>query len=143
MNGYSSQQEQSLCQHEATEPFYSSSDGPTQQIRSAQSGVSPYLMPQQQAAIGTTAPTGNLMPITPLTQPAPITLSSTEFFNGYLRTQIGKRVRVEFLVGTNTSTDRVGTLLGVGANYILLRPSDSDDVEVCDFFSIKFVTIYH
>lgn len=64
------------------------------------------------------------------------------YTQGYLQTQIGKRVRVEFLVGTNIQTDRVGTLIGVGISYILLRPSDSDDILLCDIYSIKFVTVY-
>ncbi len=79
-------------------------------------------------------------PITPTTQPEPLTMSSTEYLNGFLRTQIGRKVRVEFLIGTGTLLDRTGTLVGVGANYINLRLIESDDVMTCDFFSIKFIT---
>ncbi len=93
-------------------------------------------MPQQ----GQTVTQSDLAPITPTTQPEPLTLSSTEYLNGFLRTQIGRRVRVEFLIGTGTLLDRTGTLVGVGANYINLRLIESDDVMTCDFFSIKFVT---
>lgn len=82
----------------------------------------------------------DLMPITPTTQPEPLTLTSTEYLNGFLRTQIGRRVRVEFLIGTGTLLDRTGTLVGVGANYINLKLIASDDVMTCDFFSIKFIT---
>ena len=71
----------------------------------------------------------------------PITLASTLYTPGFLRTAIGKRMRVEFLIGTNTITDRTGTLVSVGASYILLRPIDSDDIVMCDIYSIKFVTI--
>lgn len=81
-----------------------------------------------------------LAPITPTTQPEPLTLSSVEYLNGFLRTQIGRRVRVEFLIGTGTLLDRTGTLIGVGANYINLRLIESDDIMTCDFFSIKFIT---
>lgn len=91
----------------------------------------------------TPATTGQLMPITDLTQPAPMTAESTEFLNGFLRTQIGKRVRIDFLVGTNTFLDRSGLLLAVGANYILLREANTDDILACDFFNIKFVTVYY
>ena len=91
----------------------------------------------------TTAPAAQTMPITDTTQPAPMTVNSVEFLNGFLRTQIGRRVRVEFLVGTNTFTDKSGLLIGVGANYILLREAESDDILTCDFFNIKFVTIYY
>ena len=107
--------------------------GGTQQPEAGMGAVTP----------STPATTGQLMPITDLTQPAPMTAESTEFLNGFLRTQIGKRVRVDFLVGTNTFLDRSGLLLGVGANYILLREASTDDLLVCDFFNIKFVTIFY
>ena len=71
----------------------------------------------------------------------PVTVESTLFTPGFLRTQIGRRMRVEFLLGTNLLTDRTGTLIAVGASYILLRPIDSDDLVMCDIYSIKFVTI--
>lgn len=71
----------------------------------------------------------------------PTTVESPLFTPGFLRTQIGRRVRVEFLIGTNNLTDRTGTLVAVGASYILIRPIDSDDLMMCDIYSIKFVTI--
>ncbi len=71
----------------------------------------------------------------------PVTVESTLFTPGFLRTQIGRRIRVEFLLGTNLLTDRTGTLVAVGASYILLRPIDSDDLMMCDIYSIKFATI--
>ncbi len=70
------------------------------------------------------------------------TLDSTQFLNGYLITQIGKDVTVEFLFGTGTLSDRTGNLLAVGANYIVLRELGSNNLLVCDFFSIKIVRIY-
>lgn len=71
----------------------------------------------------------------------PATVENTLFTAGFLRTQIGRRVRVEFLLGTNLLTDRTGTLVAVGASYIILRPVDSDDLIMCDIYSIRFVTI--
>lgn len=77
--------------------------------------------------------------------PAPVTLESSLFTPGFLRTQIGKLMRVEFLVGTNGLTDRTGTLIAVGASYILLRLVSGDlnagNTMMCDIYSIKFVTI--
>lgn len=84
----------------------------------------------------------NLMPITPLTEPMPQTMQNVMFLNAALRTQIGKRITVSFLIGTNTFVYRTGTLLSVGANYILLLETDTDDLVFCDFFTIKFVRIY-
>lgn len=86
-------------------------------------------------------PTGPAMNGTGQGAQVPVTVESTLFTPGFLRTQIGRRVRVEFLLGTNLLTDRTGTLVAVGASYILIRPVDSDDLMMCDIYSIKFVTI--
>lgn len=85
---------------------------------------------------------GLSMPITDLNQPQAISSESVQYLNGFLRTQIGNRLRVEFLVGTNTYLEKSGKLLAVGTNYIILQESMSDDLLVCDFFNIKFVTIF-
>ncbi len=85
---------------------------------------------------------GGGMPLSDLNQSQPLSTESVQFLNGFLRTQIGNRVRVEFLVGTNTYLEKSGKLLAVGANYIILQEAMSDDLLVCDFFNIKFVTIY-
>lgn len=87
------------------------------------------------------------VPTTPTVPPngqAPQTLESTLYTPGYLRTLIGRNIRVEFLIGTNAPLiDRTGVLLGVGASYILIRPTDTDDVMLCDIYSIKFVTVFY
>lgn len=72
----------------------------------------------------------------------PVTVSSPLYTPGFLRTQIGRRMRVEFLIGTSNLTDRSGTLVAVGASYIIIRLIDSDDLMLCDIYSIKFVTIF-
>jgi len=94
-------------------------------------------LPAQQSAAG------SLAPITPTTQPAPISGDSLQYLNGFLRTQVGRAVKVDFLIGTNTMLDRSGILLGVGANYILLKESETDDIVACDFYNIKFVKFYY
>lgn len=86
---------------------------------------------------------GNLAPINALNQPMPITTQSLQYINGFLRTQIGRKVTVDFLIGTGTYLDKTGTLLAVGANYIILNETETNDMLVCDFYSIKFVTIYY
>jgi len=85
----------------------------------------------------------DLTPIVPWNQPVPVTTESLQYMNGFMRTQIGRKVRVEFLIGTNTLTDRTGTLLAVGANYILINEVETDDILLCDFYSIKFVKFYY
>ncbi|MGI6227307.1 MAG: hypothetical protein ACOYJ1_13740 [Peptococcales bacterium] len=95
------------------------------------------------SAVPTAPATG--VPAVPGTQgqamQIPVTVENTLFTAGFLRTQIGRRVRVEFLLGTNLLTDRTGTLVAVGASYIILRPPESDDLIMCDIYSIRFVTI--
>ena len=59
----------------------------------------------------------------------------------FLRQHIGRLVRVEFLIGTNNLTDRIGFLEDVGASYILLRSIESDNIIYCDIYAIKFITI--
>lgn len=68
------------------------------------------------------------------------TLVNPFYASGYLRTQVGKTVRVEFTAGQGTC-DRVGTLMGVGADYILLKDFTDPATILCDLFSAKFVTI--
>lgn len=89
------------------------------------------------------AGTNILAPIAPNTQPMPMTAESLQYMNGFLRTQIGRPVKVDFLIGTNTLVDRTGILLGVGVNYILINEIETDDVVACDFYNIKFIKFYY
>ncbi len=68
---------------------------------------------------------------------------SLEYLNGFMRSQIGRTVRVDFLIGTNTLVDKTGVLLGVGSNYILLNEVQTDDLLACDFYNIKFIHFYY
>lgn len=93
----------------------------------------------QNPATGTVPGTGT----TASPGPQPMTLQNTSYLPAYLTKYIGRNVRVQFLIGTTGPlVDRIGTLLGVGANYILMRPQDSDDILLADLYSIKFVDIY-
>lgn len=82
----------------------------------------------------------NMMPAVSSEANVPETIQSELFIPGFLQTQIGKLMRVEFLIGGNT-VDRVGILRAVGASYILLQPVGQTDTILCDLFSVKFVTI--
>lgn len=70
----------------------------------------------------------------------PETVESSLFVPGFLQTQVGKLMRIEFLVG-NTVQDRVGILRQVGASYILIQPVGETSMIMCDLFSIRFATI--
>lgn len=98
---------------------------------------------QQPGVLPPSLTAADLQPITALNQPMPVTTQSLQYLNAFLRTQIGKKVTVDFLIGTNTLVDRTGTLLGVGANYIVINETETDDILICDFFTIKFVHVYY
>jgi hypothetical protein len=132
------------CRQSSSEPF---SEMSTAYGMTPHSQTMPAYPPSP--LIGTVLPTG--MPTGPAIAPMPIqtppqsvptTVKDTIYTPGYLRTQIGRKMRVEFLIGSGTLIDRIGTLVGVGASYILIRPLESDDVLMCDIYSIKFVTVY-
>lgn len=72
---------------------------------------------------------------------APETVTNALYTPAFLRSQIGKLVRVEFLIGTTYLEDRTGILLEVGASYIVLRSIQDGNLLYCDIYSIKFVTI--
>jgi hypothetical protein len=71
---------------------------------------------------------------------APVQLD-VNYTQGYLRTQIGRRMLISFLIGTNTYQDRTGILERVGISYIILREPEGTEL-LCDIYSIKFVRIF-
>ncbi|MEG0371120.1 MAG: hypothetical protein RR645_02370, partial [Clostridium sp.] len=77
--------------------------------------------------------------INPLTSQTQPTFDNPGYVQSYLKSQLGRFVRVEFLLGTNLLNDRTGTLIEVGINYIVLL-TPSNDKTMCDLYSIKFVT---
>jgi len=81
--------------------------------------------------------------ITDFSNPFPVTAESIQYLNGFIRTQIGRRITVTFLVGSNLLEEKTGFLLGVGANYILINELDTNDLTACDFYNIKFIRFYY
>ena len=69
---------------------------------------------------------------------SPEILTNSIYTPAFLRQQIGKLMRVEFLIGTNNLTDRIGFLEDVGASYILLRSFEGDSQIYADIYAIKF-----
>ncbi|NEZ77164.1 alginate lyase [Clostridium botulinum] len=88
-----------------------------------------------------TTPTPSPTPA-PTTQFVPSVQDDILYNQGYLKTQIGKRVKIEFLIGTNMLIDREGTLVGVGISYVLINEVDTNDLIMADMYSIKFVRIF-
>jgi len=70
------------------------------------------------------------------------TVINPGYTQGYLKTKIGKRVRIEFLIGSNSIIDRDGTIVDVGISYIVLQEPNTGDYVMCDLYAIKFVTFY-
>ena len=76
-----------------------------------------------------------------INQNSPEILTNPIYTPAFLIQQIGRLMRVEFLIGTNNITDRIGILEDVGASYILLRSFENDSLVYCDIYAIKFITI--
>ena len=72
----------------------------------------------------------------------PETMTNTAYIPAYLRHQIGRWMRVEFLVG-NIIEEKVGQLLDVGASYLILKMLEPSTTILCDLYSIKFITIIY
>ena len=73
---------------------------------------------------------------------SPEILTNNIYTPAFLREQIGKLMRVEFLIGTGSLVTRSGVLNTVGVSYIVLYEAAQDRYMICDLYSIKFVTIY-
>lgn len=77
-------------------------------------------------------------PLLPQAYATVLDYESLQYLNGYLRTQIGHYVEVDFLVGSTNIVSRSGRLVGVGLNYILVEEISTRDITACDFYNIKF-----
>jgi len=69
--------------------------------------------------------------------------SSLQYANGFYRTQIGRFVRVDQLLGSNNMTTQEGFLIGVGYNYIILQEGYTGNILVVDIYSIKNMYVYY
>lgn len=96
----------------------------------------------------TTTGTAQMSTTQPVTLPTPLPDNSwmhetpTKSIDtpAFLLKNIGSLVRVEFLIG-NQTTDRVGVLSEVGASFIVLQSLEGSSRIMCDIYSIRFVTI--
>lgn len=98
-------------------------------------------VPNTQPQVGINQASGTA--ITDFSNPFPVTPESIQYLNGFIRTQIGRRITVTFLIGSNSLEEKSGFLLGVGANYILINEIDTNDLTACDFYNIKFIRFYY
>lgn len=63
--------------------------------------------------------------------------------NGFIKTQIGRKVTVDFLLGTNTLVSKTGYLVGIASDFIVLNEENTNDITTCDFDNIKFIRFYY
>lgn len=69
--------------------------------------------------------------------------SELNYLNGFIKTQIGRKVTVDFLLGTNTIISKTGFLVGVASDFIVLNEENTNDITTCDFNNIKFIRFYY
>lgn len=72
----------------------------------------------------------------------PDTLANPVFFQGYLKNHIGKLIRVESLIG-DCLESRIGKLLEVGVDYIVIKLYKSYCSMMINAANIKYITIVH
>ncbi len=86
------------------------------------------------------------VPFNPLSPPEyaeVLDYASVQYLNGFLRTQIGKYVKVTILLGSVGTSDSYGFLVGVGTNYLILQELATGNIITLDFYSIKSVYCYY
>lgn len=72
----------------------------------------------------------------------PETLTNPVFVQGYVKNHIGKLIKVESLIG-NCLEYKVGILLSVGADYIVIKLHKGCSSMIIPTASIKYITIVH
>ncbi len=72
----------------------------------------------------------------------PEILSNPVFFQCFLKKHIGKLIKAESLIGNRLET-RVGILLDVGTDYIVIKPNRNCVTTVIDLKCVKYVSIIH
>ncbi|MGN1131782.1 MAG: hypothetical protein ACI4RL_02660 [Ruminococcus sp.] len=82
-------------------------------------------------------------PIEEYNQPFLVNAQNIQYLNSFARTQVGRMVQVNFLVGSTTMLTLEGTLLGVGANFLMINERGTNDITTCDFYSIKYMRFYY
>lgn len=75
-------------------------------------------------------------------EPGPPVTESIEYTQGFLESNIGTYVKIDFLIGTNLFIDREGVLEEVGISYVVIREAGSNNRLMCDIYAIKFVEFF-
>ncbi|MCI9597868.1 MAG: hypothetical protein HFE75_11365 [Firmicutes bacterium] len=115
----------------------SSSTNVNQTIASPLPDTTPELIPNSPTF---TVPANPLLP--PGYQEV-LDYNAIQYVNGFYRTQIGRYVRVEQLMGSNTLDTQEGYLIGVGINYIILQEAPTGNILIVDIYGIKNMYVYY
>lgn len=91
-----------------------------------------------------TIPTGtDVVPSGPGTVSGPPAAGEVGYIQEYLARNIGRYVKIEFLIGTNMLVDREGVIREVGTNYVVIQEPETDDLLMADLYAVKFVRTYY
>ena len=74
-------------------------------------------------------------------EPGKAPIYGPNYLTNFLRSQIGRMVEVQFLMGSGGMAKRSGRLVVVGNNYIVLEEAGRHAYVACDYYSIKFVRV--
>lgn len=66
---------------------------------------------------------------------------NSSYLQDYLKSIIGRFVKVDFLIGNDSLISKEGILKEVGTDYIVLEMVQSNELLLCDIYSVKFVQI--
>ena len=61
-------------------------------------------------------------------------------FQQLLTANVGKLVRIDFMVGSDRTVSQTGILDAVGVQYVVLHQPESNTFVTGDVFGIKFIT---
>ncbi len=64
-----------------------------------------------------------------------------EKLEDFLKTQSGKLATVEMLIGGGQSVNKIGEILTVGEDYLLLRETQTGNILVCPLKNIEFIRL--
>ncbi len=84
----------------------------------------------------------NKLPVIKTKSYTPETLTNDIFLPAYLKNHIGKLVKIEALIGDCLQT-RIGTLMQVGADYVVIKLNQNCSSMVIEGRCIKFIIIVH
>jgi len=98
--------------------------------------------PVTKSASSATIPSTSGNNLNPEMEPATSIINNPLYTQGWLIAHIGKYIKIEFSIG-NMFIDREGILQEVGISYVIIKEAGTNDIVLCDIYSIKFITVYH